>query len=398
MRWSFVRRFLSNRKFIEITVGLCILLGFIGLIAFPAQLAKSAVEGITLCLDVILPTLFPFFVLSTLLIQTGLAGYLGQWLDKWMRPLFNLNGACSMAVALGFIGGYPVGAKTTISLYEKGLCTQTEAERLLAFCCNSGPAFILGAVGVGIFSNSRIGLLLYLAHMAASLTVGFIFRFYKRGQDHDRPLKPPAATLQVVSVTKSFVHAVQSSFTAVMNMCAFVIFFTVAIQVLFLMGILPLLAQGIGVLLSPFGVTPDGALKLLTGIVEITAGLWSLQGSTASLSARVSMAAFMLGWAGISVHCQVLSFIVESNLRTWTYVAGKFLQAGISTGYAYLLTGLFHLRKPVSDYLVKEVDTLSQMDFSHTFSLSIQVTLVILVGFLLLTLLMAGKKHWKKTW
>ncbi len=101
-----------------------------------------------------------------------------------MRPLFHVSGACASAFALGFIGGYPVGAKTAISLYENGMCTKTEAERLLAFCNNSGPAFILGVVGAGVFASSRVGVLLYLAHAAASICIGILFRF-------TRPAQPP---------------------------------------------------------------------------------------------------------------------------------------------------------------------------------------------------------------
>ncbi len=54
-----------------------------------------------------------------------------------------------------------MGAKSVIALYENGTCSKVEAERLLSFCTNSGPAFIFGIVGAGVFSGGRIGLLLY---------------------------------------------------------------------------------------------------------------------------------------------------------------------------------------------------------------------------------------------
>ncbi len=389
-------RLFSNRRFMEIAVGLSILTGFVGLIAFPTQATASAVRGIRLCLDVILPTLFPFFVLSTLIIQTGLARYFGLALERLMRPLFNVSGACSVAVALGFVGGYPVGAKTAISLYEQGLCSKNEAERLLAFCNNSGPAFILGAVGVGIFANSRAGLLLYLAHTAASLTVGFLFRFYRRREDRELYRPAPRTTFEVVKFTRAFTSSITSSFQSVLNICAFVIFFTVAVQMLFLFGILPGLAHFFSILLSPFGVTPETVERLLTGLIEITSGLWTLQGTSFSMGSQLAMAAFMLGWAGISVHCQVLSFIGGSGLRTWTYVCGKFLQAGLSVVYVYAMAGLFGLGAPVSDYLAEQVGALSAMDFGSTLGASVKVTLIVFFLFLSACLVLATKKHWKK--
>ena len=108
-----------------------------------------------------------FISIARPLVELGLARYLGRLLEGVMRPLFHVSGACASAFALGFVGGYPVGAKTAINLYERGMCTRTEAERLLAFCNNSGPAFILGVVGAGIFASSTVGVALYLAHALA---------------------------------------------------------------------------------------------------------------------------------------------------------------------------------------------------------------------------------------
>ncbi|MDR3207315.1 MAG: sporulation protein [Oscillospiraceae bacterium] len=377
-------RIFSKRRLTLGGAGLCILCCIAGFLVFPAQAAGGAREGIRLCMDVILPSLFPFFVLSTLLVEMGYAAYAGRRLEGVMRPVFRLNGACASAVALGFLGGYPVGAKTAIALYQKGLCSETEAERLLSFCNNSGPAFILGAVGVGIFADSRAGLTLYLAHTAASLTVGFLFRFYKRdapggGQAAPSGVSPPPES---VGLARAFVRSVGGAFRSALSICAFVIFFTVAVKLLFLSGILPALAEGLGFLFAPFGLTAEAAQQMLTGLLEITSGLWSLQGSSAALSGQLSMAAFMLGWAGLSVHCQVLSFIGESGLKAWTYVAGKVLHAGISAGYTLLMARLFGLNQPVSAYLAAQVGALARVDFHSTLGVALLVTLGVWLFFL----------------
>lgn len=377
-------RLLSNRRFVEVAGGVCILCCIIGFLSFPSQAAGGARDGIQLCLDIIVPSLFPFFVLSTMLVEMGCADALGFLLERIMRPVFNLSGACGTAVAMGFLGGYPVGAKTAITLYEKGLCNKTEAERLLSFSNNSGPAFILGAVGVGIFANSRAGLLLYLAHTAASLTIGFLFRYYKRN-DISAPTGSYTAPARPVGMSRAFVRSVSSSLQSVLSICAFVIFFTVAVKMLFLFGVLPAVAQGLSFLFSPLGLTADSAEHLLTGLIEMTSGLWSLQGSAVSLSGQISMAAFMLGWAGVSVHCQVLSFIGESGLRTWTYIVGKMLHGVLSAVYAYCMIGLFGLREPLSTYLAEQVGALAGMDFHSTLAAALAVALFIWVAFLGIT-------------
>ena len=153
------------------------------LVLFPKESIAAASNGLSLCLNVIIPSLFPFFVLSTLIVQLGIARHFGRVLEPVMRTLFNVSGACSAAFVMGFIGGYPVGAKTVIALYENGSCSKAEAERLLSFCNNSGPAFILGVVGAGVFSSSAVGLLLYLTHTLASVCVGLIFPPLGRGKE-----------------------------------------------------------------------------------------------------------------------------------------------------------------------------------------------------------------------
>lgn len=335
---------------------------------YPQEAMQAARDGLGLCYNVIIPSLFPFFVLSSLVVELGLAGYLGRALEGIMRPLFNVNGACATAFALGFIGGYPVGAKTAISLYENGMCTKTEAERLLAFCNNSGPAFILGVVGAGVFGSSTAGLLLYLAHAAASVCIGILFRFYKAGGGgKGEPRLPPRFHAQRFTV--AFTGSIKSSFFSTLNICAFVVFFTVVIRMLFLSGILSAVARGLGFLLAPLGFHQAWAEKLLTGFIEISSGVWTLSGSGA-LAGRLSMAAFMLGWAGVSVHCQVLSFIGGSGLSVRTYLVGKLLHGGLSAVLIALLFRLVPFELPASAYLTEQVAGLASLDFHRALTIS----------------------------
>lgn len=90
------------------------------LFLFPEESVAAAREGISLCVDVLIPSLFPFFVLSSLLISTGLAGLCARPLESFMRPLFGVGGAGAAALSLGLIGGYPVGARTVAQLVQRG--------------------------------------------------------------------------------------------------------------------------------------------------------------------------------------------------------------------------------------------------------------------------------------
>lgn len=232
-------RLLSKERVRDLLLGLALLCATLALMLYPQPSMEAAKSGLALCYNVIIPSLFPFFVLSSLVVELGLAGYLGRLLEGLMRPLFHVSGACASAFALGFIGGYPVGAKTAISLYENGMCTKTEAERLLAFCNNSGPAFILGVVGAGVFASSRVGVLLYLAHAAASICIGILFRFYKAGPTARREERQSRPQFHAQRFTTAFTGSIKNSFLSTLNICAFVVFFTVVIQLLIRSGFLP---------------------------------------------------------------------------------------------------------------------------------------------------------------
>ena len=368
-------RLLRQKKVRDALAASALLIATAALVISPGEAINGAKDGLALCFNVIVPSLFPFFVLSSLVVDLGLAAYLGRAMEGLMRPLFRVSGSCAAAVALGFIGGYPVGARTALQLYEQGLCSKTEAERLLAFCNNSGPAFILGVVGAGVFGDSRVGLLLYLTHALASLLVGLLFRFYG-GWERRRACAPRPKPIQTVTLPAAFTGAVSRALQSTLNICAFVVFFAVVLRLLSAYGAL----SGAAALLSLAGFEGEWARRLVAGLLELSWGVASLQGG-AGLAGRVSMAAFMLGWAGLSVHCQVLSFLVDSGLSARVYLAGKLCHGLIAAALTWGLTRLFPLSAPVADYLVEQTESIAALDFSTALAAS---TLAALAGWLIL--------------
>ena len=338
-------RLLSKERVRDLLLGLALLCATLALMLYPQPSMEAAKSGLALCYNVIIPSLFPFFVLSSLVVELGLAGYLG---------------------------------------------------RLLAFCNNSGPAFILGVVGAGVFASSRVGVLLYLAHAAASICIGILFRFYKAGPTARREERQPRPQFHAQRFTTAFTGSIKNSFLSTLNICAFVVFFTVVIQLLIRSGFLPGLAQVLGTVLAPFGLTPEWAQRLLTGALEISSGVWTLSGD-GTLSGKLILAAFMLGWAGISVHCQVLSFIGGSGLSVGTYLVGKLLHGGLSALFIAVLVRLFPLEAPVSDYLADQVAGIAGMDFHRTLVISLVCAWVLFLFFLFVAAAAArkslGKRH-----
>lgn len=294
---------------------LLLLLFAAALLSAPQRAAEGAREGLLLCFNTVIPALFPFFVLSTLVVDLGFAAGLGRALEGIMRPLFRLGGSCAAALVLGLIGGYPVGARTALQLYRQGQCSKTEAERLLAFCNNSGPAFILGVAGAGIFGDRRVGLLLWLTHVLSAVFVGLLFRF--RGRGERIGMLHQSKPITALTLPSAFTAAVTQALQSILNVCAYAVFFSVVLNLLSVLEEWPIL------------------YRLAAGLLELSSGISSL-GGDADLMRSAPMAAFMLGWAGLSVHCQVMSLLADSGLSVRPYLLGKLCHGVIAAALTWM--------------------------------------------------------------
>ncbi len=285
------------------------------MIIYPEHTIICAKSALDICYEIIIPSLFPFFVCSGLLIYSGLCEQLSKLCRPIMKPLFNIGGSGAAALVLGIISGYPLGAITACQLYESGYLSKTETERLLAFCNNSGPLFILGAVGSAIYSSYKIGIALYISHILAALTVGMIFRFYHMDK-HNAPLYN--INQSDYSFSEVFSMVLSGSINSILTVCGAVIFFSVVTNIL-------------------TAHLPADSLSraLLTGILELTGGTMSISQSTLSLTWKLVLSAFVVGFAGICVHLQVMAVVKKQNLSLIPYVAGKFLHGLLSGLYMF---------------------------------------------------------------
>lgn len=280
-----------------------ILVSVMVLLLWRSAVAAEAVRrGLTLCARSVIPALFPYFVVSGLFISLGFADGVGRRLEPLTRRLFGVGGAGASAFFLGLLGGYPVGGRTVGQLYRAGRLSKDEAERLLAFCNNAGPSFILGVVGVGCFGSLRTGIYLYLVHAFSAVLVGILFR--KKAPVSGQKVRYSAT----FEPTAAFVRAVGEAAEGMVRLCGFVVFFLV---------ILALITDLTG-LNHP----------VLLGLAELTTGVTALEGRPGDLV----WAAALLGWGGLSVHGQTAAVLSDTDLGLSRYFLGKILQAISSAG------------------------------------------------------------------
>ena len=289
------------------------------------EAADACREGLGVCARLLIPSLFPFFVLSGFLNRLGLPGLLGRLLAPAAMRLFGVSGAGASALLIGLTGGYPAGAAYIGDMARQGSVSPREAERLLAFCNNSGPAFIVGAVGVGVLGSAKLGLLLYLIHVLAALLTGLLFR----GKRPCAEIQP--VFLESMDPSLALTESVRQAVTAMLSVCGFALCFTVLLAVLDGRGTLSLLC---GVIAARFRFEPRFVRAMLTGFFELGSGAAAMQGLHPCRES-FALAAFLLGWGGLSVHFQTLGVLRGSNVKGALHMAGRLMSAGFAALMAY---------------------------------------------------------------
>lgn len=300
---------------------------FAALLLRPQAAADGARAGLSLCARTLIPSLFPFMAASGLLLRLGAPQRLGEKLTPLSRRLFGVGGAGSAVFILGILGGYPLGAVTATELYQSGTLEKREAERLLAFCDNSGPAFIVSAVGAAAFGSVRAGFFLYLVHILAAALTGVLLR----QEDGVKSGKMPAASQ--MAFPQAFTESIRSATGTMVTVCGFAVFFNVLVGLLDADGGLFLAVGGISLC---FGTELHFTRALFCGLLELGTGAGALQGLAPSAE-NLALAAFLLGWGGLSVHAQAAAAALQGGLNPARHALGKLAHGFLSALLVLLL-------------------------------------------------------------
>lgn len=353
---------------------------------YPDETLFASLRGLSIWWQVLFPALFPFFVISEVLLGLGIVHFLGKLLDPLMRPLFRLPGIGGFVVAMGYMSGYPVGARLTSQLWEQRLITRNEGERLVAFTTTSDPIFLIGAVSVGFFHNVALAPVLAAAHYGSGFVIGFLMRFHGwreeageiRGNASHRSAEEPNdsslpsdssasaspstsggkvragrsrlyAALQAMhearlldgrDMGRLLQDAVQSALKLMIVVGGLVVFFSVVMEMLTHAGLVSALAEGLRLLLGMAGLPPALADAAVYGMFEVTLGARSAGMAGTGLLHQAAIAAWVLSWAGLSVHAQVASLISRTTMRYRPFVLARLLHAFLAAAMVYLFWGV----------------------------------------------------------
>lgn len=322
-----------------------------GLFTQPEAAAKGISDGLLLCVNVIIPSLFPFIALAAFLNKSGLADNIGKVLSPTTRILFRLPGVTACTVLMGLIGGYPVGGKMIAALYEEEKITARQAHRLFCFCVNPGPAFAISAVGIAVLGNKKLGFLLFASLALSSLLTGIILGV----ADRKSPLLPThTVRREKRGLIDAYVNSVADAAASIYGVCAWVVLFSCIIA-----------------LLTPLHLI-GWAQAFIACVLECSCGCAMLPDQSLPLLAAV------LGWGGISVQCQLLPYVLKTNMKPLHFILGRLLHALTAYGMAQLLLMLFPQPVQVLSGTVQTMPVFSSVSAPATVGLITMSGLLIL--------------------
>lgn len=282
----------------ELCTGIGAAVGMLLLILDAKTAFQGASEGIQLCISSVIPSLFPFFILSIFL-----TGILAGRSFAILRPLGKLCGLPVGGEALmliGLIGGYPAGAQSIAQAYRSGSLSKEDAHRMLGFCSNAGPAFIFGILGQQ-FSPHPASWLLWLIHMISAAVTGALLP----GRSHRRLRCQDGQPVTLYT-------ALERSLKTMASVCGWVILFRV---------ILAFLGRWFLWLLPQTGQT------VAAGLLELTNGCLRLR-NVKNEGLRFILASGFLACGGLCVTMQTVS--VTGSLGLGRYLPGKLVQTLVS--------------------------------------------------------------------
>lgn len=271
--------------------------GIVVLVLASKAVSGGVRAGIDTCLTLVIPSLFIFMVVANL-VQNSSAKEIMVLPFSPLARLLRLNNAQMSVVILSLIGGYPVGAKLIANAVKSGSMSVKTGERMLCYCVNCGPAFLVSGVGVAVFGDAKIGLILYASQVVACFLICMLLRPKKIELMSEKRLRASGAKLVVDAV----VEAVKSMGVV----CGFVVVFA---------AIMPLIQSAVG-----------ENFLFINGILEVTTACNTLKFSQGS----IALACLFTAFGGICVHMQVAAMLHGANVTLKLFYPFRLLYTGVS--------------------------------------------------------------------
>lgn len=289
----------------QIITGIMAAVGFLLLILDGQTAFQGALDGIELCIRTVIPSLFPFFIISMLL-TSSLAG-MNSNLLRPLGKILRIPSGSEGIFLIGLLSGYPTGAQSIATAHKNGQLSTRDAQRMMGFCSNAGPAFLFGMIGP-IFSSPIIPWILWIIHIVSALLTGIILP----GRSSDSVSVSHTQKFRIQTALERSVHTMA-------HVCGWIILFRV---------ILAFLSRWV------FFMLPNAVQIIISGGLELSNGCVLLK-NIRDEGLRFLICSGFLGFGGLCVLMQTNS--VAGTMGLGRYLPGKMIQTGISLILSFIV-------------------------------------------------------------
>ena len=302
----------SEKNISSIIFTLLIVFFLINLIVFPKRYIETTLDGISAWAFNVLPSVFPFIFFTRCLSSLGQMEKVTRPFQKFSSALFKTPPISLYAFLMAILSGYPVGSKMVADLYMQGKITKKDAFKMSSFCSTSGPMFIIGAVGIGMFQNSTVGYILFISHIFGAFLNGLLYRNMKF-KNIDNIDDKQIETKESIQSKFDISEIVTTSAIAIISVGAIIAIFFIVIECL-----------------SPIlNLLPETLSCFLQGIVEITKGCLSLS-TLSNVKLATVLSSFVISFGGISTLLQSITMLKSVEMPIKLFALQKFTHALLS--------------------------------------------------------------------
>ncbi len=293
------------------------------LLIFSKNNIDSVKDSLNIFLQNVFPSLFPFILFTNIVLNTDIPEIIDKFIGKYIENIFKVKSS-SIAIIIGFLCGFPLGAKATLNLYLENKIDYNSAKKLLSFTNNCNPLFVISTIGISMFSSIKIGILFLISQYLSAIIIGIIYKTTITNNN----LKLSNTTNNKIKKDKdNFFNNIKTSifntFLSLGTILGFIIIFNLLFSI-------------IKHYLNLFNIS-NTIICIISSIFEITKGCLDISLLDTNIILKLVIASFSIGFSGFCILCQIYSVISNDNFKFIDILKPKLIQGIISSIITYIL-------------------------------------------------------------
>jgi len=282
------------------------------------QLTFETIQySLNIWVNTLIPSMFPFFIISDILINYNLINYIPKFIKKFFSSLFNISPISTTCFLLSLISGFPASARNIKNYLNKGLLTIEEANHILLFTHFSNPMFILSTIAIFFLNNELYGYIILISHYLGNFIIGILLK-----NKSTITTKNYTENYNICqNFSKTLITSIKSSIDTLLLILGTLTSFLIISS--FIINLLNL---------------PPYPSTIIKGILEMTMGLKSLSLLNINDIYKIVISTMFISFGGLSVHLQIISQITDTNINYHNFFLARIYHALISGILSYLIT------------------------------------------------------------